>query len=107
MNVLDISYTIVPIDHKNHNTMDNRKCNLRYGNASNNAMNRKLRDDNTSGITGVSFDSTKGLWLAQICVNRNNILLGEFVDKEKAIKIRKEAEEKYFGEWSYDNSMAI
>lgn len=26
---------------------------------------------------------------------------------EDAIKVRKEAEEKYFGEWSYDNSQKI
>ena len=29
------------------------------------------------------------------------------VSAEDAIAARKEAEEKYFGEWSYDNSQAI
>lgn len=33
-----------------------------------------------------------------------NIYLGGFINKDDAIKARKEAEEKYFGEYSYDNS---
>lgn len=31
--------------------------------------------------------------------------LGRFDNFEDAVKVRKEAEEKYFGDWSYDNSM--
>ena len=43
-------------------------------------------------------------WLAQIGFNGQKIKLGRFKNKEDAIKARKEAEEKYFGEHSYDNS---
>ena len=31
--------------------------------------------------------------------------LGYFTDFDEAVKVRKKAEEKYFGEYSYDNSM--
>ena len=33
--------------------------------------------------------------------------LGSYVEKEDAIKARKEAEEKLCREWSYDNSIKI
>ena len=35
------------------------------------------------------------------------INLGYFDTFEEAVKERKEAEEKYFGEYSYDNSMRL
>ena len=37
-------------------------------------------------------------------INYKKINLGAFDNKDDAIKARKEAEKKYFGEWSYDNS---
>ena len=33
--------------------------------------------------------------------------LGLYTELDDAIKIRKEAEEKYFGEWSYDKSREL
>ena len=38
-------------------------------------------------------------------VNKKKIDLGVFENKEDTIKARKEAEDKYYGEYSYDNSM--
>ena len=40
-----------------------------------------------------------------ISKNNETIYLGRYFDKDDAIKARKEAEEKYFGEYSYDNSI--
>lgn len=84
---------------------DNRKKNLRFSTPSQNARNRKKNIRNKSGVTGVSKKKDK--WFATICVNGNKIGLGYFQNIEDAIKVRKEAEEKYFGEWSYDNSQQI
>lgn len=33
--------------------------------------------------------------------------LGSFILKEDAVKARKDAEEKYFGSWSYSNSQKL
>lgn len=85
------------VDHINQNPLDNRKENLRLCNKSQNAMNSKIRTDNTSGIRGVS-PYRRG-WIAQIGVNTKNVLLGYFKCIKDAIKVRKEAEEKYFGEF--------
>lgn len=95
-----------PVDHKNGKATrnDNRKSNLRIGTYSQNGMNRNVSSNNTSGVTGVTWHKGKQKWTAQITVNNKQISLGSFNDFEDAVKARKEAEDKYFGEWSYDNS---
>ena len=67
-------------------------------------MNAKLRSNNTSGVTGVSFNKKRNKWVSTICINKKRIQLGGFDNFEDAILARKQAEEKYFGEYSYDNS---
>ena len=95
----------IRIDHRNHNTMNNRKSNLRRATSSENAMNSELSSVNTSGVTGVLLDKKWNKWVANIMVNYKSIHLGRFDKFDDAVKARKEAEEKYFGKWSYDNSM--
>lgn len=93
------------VDHINtHHPEDNRKANLRIVTQTENQMNRKLATNNKSGITGVYWNKRDKCWLAQIGLNNQKIRLGCFKNKDDAIKARKEAEEKYFGEYSYDNS---
>jgi len=82
---------------------DNRKANLRICEHYKNCSNR-LSGKNTSGVIGVNWSSTNK-WKSSISVNRNTITLGYFENFEDAVKARKEAEEKYFGEYSYDNSV--
>lgn len=109
MGVSDENWKNIQIDHihDKESRYDNRKSNLRIANFSTNGMNRDLRSNNTSGCTGVSYIKKKQRWRARIKINGKEIHLGEFKEKEDAIKARKEAEDKYFGEWSYDNSQAI
>lgn len=93
------------VDHINHNKLDNRKQNLRIVTIAQNNLNRVKLPYNTSGTTGVWYVKEQKKWQAGISVNKKKINLGTFINKEDAIKARKEAEEKYFGEYSYDNSM--
>lgn len=101
--IMNESNANIRIDHRNHNTMDNRKSNLRRATSSENAMNSELSSINTSGVTGVFKRGDK--WCASIMVNYKSIHLGSFDDFDDAVKARKNGEEKYFGEFSYDNSM--
>lgn len=64
-------------------------------------MNSKISQSNSSGTTGVWFDSSLGKYCAQIKVKYKSIWLGGFYSLELAIKARKEAEEEYFGEFAY------
>ena len=47
------------------------------------------------------MDKNRNKWIAQITVNYKNIHLGRYENIEDAIKARKEAEVKYFGEYRY------
>lgn len=58
--------------------------------------NDKPTKHNKSGIRGVTFISKKGLWRADIGVGGKKIYLGSYSSKEEALKIRKQAEKKYW-----------
>lgn len=91
-------------DHINGNKLDNRKSNLRICTKQQNAMNCKVSKNNTSGVTGVTWNKQNNNWIAQISINRKNIHIGSFDKFEDAKKARREAEDKYFGEYAYSNS---
>ena len=93
------------IDHINHKKNDNRKLNLRSVTSSQNGMNRGVLKNNASGYTGVYHNKSNNKWYALIRVNNKLIYLGQFTNFEDAVRTRKEAEEKYFGEYSYINSI--
>lgn len=97
------------IDHIGGGTTknDNRKSNLRIVTHSQNLKNVGIRTNNTSGVTGVSFDRQTKRWRASIKTDDRTINLGRFENFDDAVKARKEAEEKYFGEYSYDNSQSF
>ena len=88
------------VDHINHNKLDNRKCNLRICTQSQNQMNRCKQSNNTSGYTGVHFDESNNKWYAQISIDGKRTTLSVYETKEEAIKARKEAEKKYYGEYT-------
>lgn len=83
---------------------DNRKYNLRVGTHGENQMNSPVYSSNTSGVTGVYKGKRGHGWYAAINCDGKSIYLGQCDTFEEAVQRRKRAEEKYFGEWSYDNS---
>lgn len=87
------------VDHINHNGLDNRKENLRICTQHQNCMNKSKRVNNTSGITGVSWDKESNKWKSQIAINNRKINLGRYSTKEEAIRVRQEAEIEYYGEY--------
>lgn len=84
-------------DHIDRNELNNCKTNLRPATAAENARNHSLRKDNTSGFTGVSWDTEYNRWVAYISENGKNKKLGRFLNKIDAIKARLQAEVQYYG----------
>jgi hypothetical protein len=96
------------VDHINRDGLDNRVSNLRFATFSQNNMNKGVQKNNTSGYTGVTWDKSSHKWQARIKINRKMIGLGYYQKKSDAIKARKEAEVKYFGEFrDRVNEMAV
>ena len=94
------------VDHINHDPADNRKVNLRLATITQNMRNTKLPSNNTSGHRGVSLHKMTGKWNVSIGVNGKQVYVGLFSDINDAVAARKAAEEKYYGPYSYDNSIA-
>ena len=94
------------IDHIKHHNYDNRKSELRICTHVKNTQNRKSVN-NSSGQQGVRFDKQNNKWTAFLTVQRKYVLFQSFDTFEKAVAARKKAEDKYFGEFSYNNSMKL
>jgi len=56
--------TEITADHINRNCLDNRKINLRLVNKTIQIINQGMRENNTSGVTGVSYYKKSGVWVA-------------------------------------------
>lgn len=91
------------IDHINHDLFDCRKQNLRFATISQNMMNQHRRKDNSSGVRGVDFDKSRGKWCARMSVNKQRFHK-RFDTFEEAVAYRKMLEDKYFGEFKFDES---
>jgi hypothetical protein len=89
------------VDHKNsHDTLDNRRSNLRVTNNENNGGNARLGRNNTSGYKGVTWSRDKNKWCAQISIRRKHIFLGYFDIPTEAHTAYCKAAVEYFGEFS-------
>ena len=71
-------------DHKNHNKLDNRKCNLRSCTYSQNAQNRRPCSNGTSGYKGVSWNRETRKWRAMIQHNGQLIHIGYYEYEQDA-----------------------
>ena len=91
------------VDHRNGNTLDNRRCNLREASVADNARNTSLRSDNKTGYKGVGFLPHNGRYRAYIGVDGRFISLGNYDDPKDAARAYDEAARFYFGDFACVN----
>ena len=82
------------VDHINHDTTDNRKCNLRVCTHQENTRNK--------ASSGVSKRCDTNRWEAYVFMANKKIHLGYFATKEEALMARKNGEKKYYKEFAYN-----
>lgn len=86
------------VDHINHNTLDNRKCNLRVCTRQQNTENRKSCNitNVNSGYRNVYWCKDRNKWRVRVMQKGKSYHAGFFVNIEDAIKVAEEMRNKYF-----------
>lgn len=94
------------IDHINHDTLDNRRLNLRLATRTQNSRNSRSRSpDKTSKYKGVIWHSQKSIWAAVIVVDRKQYWLGFFATQREAAIAYNEGAIRRFGEFACLNQI--
>lgn len=88
----------VQVDHRNKNSLDNRRCNLRFATVPQNCQNRKCRVNSLSGLKGVL--TRRYGFGAEIQAFGVRIPLGTFKTAELAHAAYCKAAAKYHGQFA-------
>ena len=93
------------VDHINHNTLDNRRSNLRIVTRSQNQMNSSSRKNSTSKYKGVFWHKRDCKWVSQIRMNGKLKSLGYFNKETDAAFAYNVKAKELFGEFCYLNKV--
>lgn len=105
--ILGLTDPAIKGDHRNHDTLDNRRSNIRACTNSENCRNKGAHSNNKLGLKGVMYryySNRKKNFRAAIMVSGKRISLGYFLTAEEAGRAYDEASKKYHGEYSKTNS---
>jgi hypothetical protein len=95
------------VDHINHNTLDNRRSNLRVCSVKQNNKNISVTSLNTSGFKGVSFyinpKTNRSYWRARVKNEIGKEVSTYHKTKEEAAKSYDLMAKKYYGEFAFTN----
>ena len=89
------------VDHINHDTLDNRKNNLRICTRQQNLWNTKPYG--SCKYKGVCWDKHRNKWLSYVTFENKFITLGRFNTEEEAARAYDTKAKELFGEFAYLN----
>lgn len=91
------------VDHKNGNTLDNRRENLRLATHAQNMHNRRRNAKSTSQYKGVSLHNQTGKWIVHIKIGPKVKHVGLFADETTAAEAYDQAAREAFGAFACVN----
>jgi hypothetical protein len=93
------------VDHVNHNTLDNRRSNIRICSMAESSSHRRVQSNNKSGFKGVTRIASSQKWRAYIRTHLVQVHLGNFQNPEDAAAAYDAASLRYHGkEWGVTNA---
>ena len=87
------------VDHKDRNSLNNQRENLRIANESQNGANTGLRANSTSGLKGVCWDKWTSRWMVSV----GHKYIGRFDTPEEAARAYDVKAKEMFGEFASTN----
>lgn len=93
----------VTVDHINGNSLDNRKCNLRFATQQQQCFNRSKIAGTSSLFKGVSFHKGHRKWQSYIKHQGKSVSLGSYAEEDDAALAYDKAACRLFGEYAQLN----
>ena len=94
------------IDHINRDSLNNSLSNLRLATRQENARNKNLPSNNTSGKKGVTWCKRTGRWMAQLGHENKTLFLGRYKDLRDAVAARLQAAARIHKEYANEEYVA-
>lgn len=93
------------VDHKDNNSLNNRRSNLRLATQSQQNQNTKKLNPSTasSRFKGVSFNKKRNAWEVYIHDKRKKVIIGYFQNEEEAAHAYDNAARSRYGEFASTN----
>lgn len=88
-------------DHTNHDTLDNRRSNLRICSTQQNNCNVKLKKSNTSGFKGVAWHKGRQKWRAYGSLEGRQKHIGYYETAEQASTAYEDFAKYHYGEFFF------
>lgn len=94
------------VDHKNNDSLDNRRENLRLASRQQNSFNiGKRKGKFSSRFKGVSRVERLKKWYVSICFNGKTIPLGHYSDEKIAARVYDKEARRLFGDFAHLNGV--
>lgn len=93
------------VDHIDRDKLNDSWVNLKEASRSENALNRDLQSNNTSGVRGVHWDVNKQMWAVQVKKDNLNHWGGRFASLDEAVAVRDSVALQLHGDFAVLNTM--